>query len=359
MSALADALSARGAVPGEASGPEGPLHFGDPQAEYQAAVSSAALVARADRFLVRVWGRDPVRMIQGLVTNDLAGLERGAVYAAILTPKGRMVADVRVLRREVEGAAELLLDLPRAASPGVEEHLRRFLPPMFARWEDVSAAETMLGLYGPGAPALARRVLLPGLPVLGEDELHQEDGVWAIGSGYAGPAGIELVLPAARAPQAWDALVSAGARPAGHATLETLRLEAGRPRYGPDMGEETIATEAFASTGLMERAVSFSKGCYTGQEVIVRIAHRGHVNRHLRGLLLGPADPPARRTPLVDPEGGKEVGWITSAARSPRLDETMALGYVRREFGVGAELKVGEADGAPARVVELPFAIPG
>ena len=105
----------------------------------------------------------------------------------------------------------------------------------------------------------------------------------------------------------------------------------------------------------MDRAVSFHKGCYTGQEVIVRIAHRGHVNRHLRGLLLGEAPAPAARAPLVNPQTGKEVGWTTSAAFSPRLGQTVAMGYVRREIEPGAEVRIGAADGVSARVVGLPF----
>jgi tRNA-modifying protein YgfZ len=312
-------------------------------------------VERSDRFPVRVWGRDPVRMIQGLVTNDLAGLDRGAVYAAILTPKGRMLADVRVIRREREGGTELLLDLPRAASPGIEEHLRRYMPPMFARWEDASAEEAMIGVFGPSALEAVRRGVMPGLPAsLAEDALHAEHGVLAIGSRDSGAPGVDLLLAADRLGDAFETLAAGGATAGSLADLEILRVEAGRPRYGPDMGEENIATEAFEATGLMPRAVSFGKGCYTGQEVIVRIAHRGHVNRHLRPLRLGAAEPPAHRTPLVDAASGREVGWVTSAVRSPRAGETVGLGYVRREFAAGAELRVGSPDGPPVSVVELP-----
>ena len=105
----------------------------------------------------------------------------------------------------------------------------------------------------------------------------------------------------------------------------------------------------------MERAISFSKGCYTGQEVIIRIAHRGHVNKHLRGLLLGDAPTPAPGTRLVNAETGKDAGWLTSVAHSPMLAQTVARGYVRREVEPGATVHLGTAEGAAATVVKLPF----
>ncbi len=123
------------------------------------------------------------------------------------------------------------------------------------------------------------------------------------------------------------------------------------------MTGETIPTEAYESTGMMPRAISFTKGCYTGQEVIIRIAHRGHVNRHLRGLLLGDAPAPAARTPLFHPDTGKEIGWTASAAFSPRMGQSVALGYVRREVAPGGTVRVGSAEGAEATVSGLPFTL--
>src|SRR4051794_32121624 len=151
---------------------------------------------------------------------------------------------------------------------------------------------------------------------------------------------------------------AAGARPAGLGAIETLRIEAGRPRFGADLTEDVIPTEAFEESGLMERAISFTKGCYTGQEVIIRIAHRGHVNKHLRGLLLGDAPAPAPGTRLVNAETGKDAGWLTSVAHSPMLGQAVALGYVRREVEPGAAVRLGATDGAAATVVRLPFERP-
>jgi folate-binding protein YgfZ len=171
--------------------------------------------------------------------------------------------------------------------------------------------------------------------------------------------GCELFAPASAREALWRALAEGaegmGGRTIGIDTIETLRIEAGRPRYGADLTEEIIPTEAYEESGLLQRAVSFTKGCYTGQEVIIRIAHRGHVNRHLRGLLLGDGPAPEPGTPLFNPATGKEAGRLTSVAFSPRLGRTVALGYVRREVQPGAAVRVGAAEGAEATVARLPW----
>ncbi len=129
-----------------------------------------------------------------------------------------------------------------------------------------------------------------------------------------------------------------------------LRIEAGRPRWGAELNATTIPLEA----RLKERAISTTKGCYTGQEVIIRILHRGHVNWHLRGLLLGESAPPPLDAKLTQLDSEKVVARVTSACVSPRVDQTIALAYVRREIQSGAELRLADG-GAPARVVDLPF----
>jgi tRNA-modifying protein YgfZ len=246
-----------------------------------------------------------------------------------------------------------------AARDGVTEQLRKFVPPMFARWEDVTDSIAEVGVYGPGSPAVLA-------PLLGDAELpadedamveaeHAGARVLVVATRDAGlETGFDCFVDAAAAPALHAALL-ASATPVGLDELEVLRVEAGRPRYGADLTDGTIPTEAYAEAGLMQRAVSFTKGCYTGQEVIIRIAHRGHVNRHLRGVLLGDAEPPPARTPLLHPESAKEVGWITSAVRSPRLGGTASLGYLRREIAPGDRVRVGTADGAEGVVSGLPF----
>jgi folate-binding protein YgfZ len=352
---------AAGAAWTEVAGALAARHYGDPEAEYRAVRDSAGVAVRTDRARMRLWGRDPVKMVQGLITNDLLKSPAGqGVYAAMLTPKGRTIAELRVFRRELPEGVEVLLDLPREAFAGTREHLKRMVPPMFAKVADVSETVVHLGVYGPQSRTLVA-TLLGAEPPQTEDA-HVEVGfegvpVMVAATREAGlEEGFDLFVAAESAAALWTALAAAGARPVGRGALETLRIEAGRPRYGAELTEEVIPTEAFEETGLLERAVSFTKGCYTGQEVIIRIAHRGHVNRHLRGLLLGDAPAPGAGTRLFSPETGKDVGWITSAARSPMLAQTVALGYVRREVEPGGTVRAGSAEGPEAAVVRLPFA---
>jgi tRNA-modifying protein YgfZ len=339
-------------------------HFGDPATEYAAVRNTAGVAARSDLAPIRVWGRDPVRMMHGLVTNDITAVTpaRGA-YAAMLTPKGRTIAEMRVFRRS-DPEAGLLLIVPREALAGAAAHLKKFVPPMFARWEDASAHTAILGVYGPRAAEVLSAVF--GAHPLPEAEDATSEVELAAGSvliaatANAHEPGFDLVLPASLADPVREQLLQAarqlGGGAVGFGALETLRVEAGRPRYGAELTEEVIPTEAFEAIGWIPRAISFTKGCYTGQEVIVRIAHRGHVNRHLRGLVLPDGPTPARGTPIFNPVTGKQGGWVTTAVVSPRLGVPIALAYVRREIEPGGTVRVGSAEGEEARVVNLPFA---
>lgn len=317
---------------------------------YEAARTNAAVIARSDRRIVRVHGRDPVKMMHGLVTNDVQNMSADrAVYAALLTPKGRMVGDLRIVRN----GAELLLDVAAGALDGVLAHLKKFVPPLFARFENVSEAYTLIGVYGPQSQAAVERVLGPLGRELAEDDVatitYGERIVYAIGTAYTGSAGCDLLAVAEDGEQILAALLAAGAAPLDENALDVLRIEAGQPRWGAELDENVIPLEA----GLKERAISTSKGCYTGQEVIIRILHRGHVNWQLRGLLLGEHGVPAHGTTLTRPGEDKTVARVTSACVSPRLDQTIALAYVRREVEPGAELTL---ENHTARVVVLPFA---
>jgi tRNA-modifying protein YgfZ len=331
-----------------AAAPEVRRHYGDPAAEYRAATRHAALFERGDRRLLRAWGRDPIRMLQGLVTADLAGAPADqGVYGAFLTPKGRMVADARLLRRP---DGEVWLETDATAVEGLAAHLHKYVPPLFARFAPLDHA--VLGVYGPAAADITASVLgaEPGRPV--EDAFAElPAGGVVVRTGYAGADGRDAILPAGAAAEAAARLERAGARRAGHAALDVLRIEAGRPRWGAELTPDVIPLEA----GLRERAISESKGCYTGQEVIIRILHRGHVNRQLRGVLLGELPAPAAGTELFRAGDAKAVGRITSGCSSPRFEQTVALGYVRREVAPPARLRVGRPDGPEAAVVALPF----
>jgi len=362
---LRDRLSAAGAVWAEVAGRAVVRRYSAPADEYRAVREGAGVAVRSDLAVFRLHGRDPVRMLNGLITNDLAaavGAGRGC-FGAMLTPKGRTIAELRAFGRAAPDGAEVLALMHAEAAAGAAEHLRKYVPPMFARWEDASEAIGVAGVYGPHAADRVRAVL--GTVPPGEAEDAMAAAEWEGGTVVVArtrDAGLEdgydLLVPAGSLPALVEGLLGEGGEGAslvGFGALETLRVEAGRPRYGAELTDATIPTEAYEQTGLMERAVSFTKGCYTGQEVIIRIAHRGHVNRHLRGLLLGESPAPESRTPLYAAEGGREVGWTTSAGVSPLVRQTVALAFVRREVEPGGRVRIGAADGAEAEVVALPF----
>lgn len=325
-------------------------------AGYDAARGGAAVALRADRAFLRVYGRDPVKMIHGLVTNDVTGAAPGqGVYAAMLTPKGKMVADLRVFRRD----AELLLEIPGLALEDVTGTLRKFVPPLFARFEPVGGL-VELGVYGPDAGALLARVL-GGEPLAGLAEDGFVTREWngeqllVVRTLYTGDEGFDVIGSSERVAALQEPLLAGGAVAIDEDTLEVLRIEAGTPRWGAELDGNTIPLEA----GLGERAISRDKGCYTGQEVIVRILHRGHVNWLLRGVLLEDAPLPARDAPLIQPADGRRIGRITSACVSPRQAQTIALAYVRRELEPPVEVRLERHDGALATIVELPFPVAG
>ena len=277
------------------------------------------LIERTDRAVTRMFGRDPVRMIQGLVTNDVAGAAVDTpVYAALLTPKGKMIGDARIVRRANN---DIWIEADVAALENIEANLKKTVPPLFARAERVADAR-VIGIYGAGAE---------------EVDIDHE---LALATSYAGLPGVDYIVRG-------DAALPELPRMAPE-ELETLRIEAGSPRWGAELTEEVIPLEA----GLRDSAISQSKGCYTGQEVIIRILHRGHVNRHLRGLLLGDADVPAVGSEVVRAADQKVVGRITSATYSDSLHQAIALAYIRREVEPGATVQVAARD---AEVVELPF----
>ena len=305
-------------------------------------------------------------MLGGVLTNSVpappapasSGLPAGrAAYSAVLTPKGRMVTDLVVAwRGPDEGRDGLWLHVPAAGHDPLVAHLRRYLPPRFALVEDVTAATGTLTVAGPDAAGLLEAAL--GI-TSGDIGALEEDGCLLTGPA---PDGLlvarldELRLPAFDLLGGQPALrrlgaelVGLGATPTGMGVFETLRIEAGRPEFGVDMDDRTIPTEA----GIDVRAIDHGKGCYTGQEVIVRIRDRGHVNRHLRGLLLGDASTPAATTPLYVAGREKAMGTVTGAALSPLFGQTIALGFVRREVVPPAELRLGSPDGAVVAVRAL------
>lgn len=329
-------------------------NYGDPAGEYVALRDGVGVVDRWDRVQVRMHGRDPVKMVQGLITNDLAGAPAGrGVYAALLTSKGRMLAELRAFRRD---SGDVLLDLDTGSRPGALEHLRKFVPPLFARLDDLGARSGVLGVYGPGARSTLSELLgLVDWEGEAEESFREVEfgggSVLVVRTEYTGGEGYDVIAPSELLPELWEGLTGAGARPVGQSALEVSRIEAGRPRWGAELTETVIPLEA----GLRDRAISQTKGCYTGQEVIIRILHRGRVNWHLRGLFLGEVPVPSAGTEFFLAGEPKPVGRLTSACVSPLYDQVIGLGYIRREVEPPATLRLGDPDGPEVRVHELPL----
>jgi folate-binding protein YgfZ len=335
-----------GAVRAEYHGSTLVRHFGDPAGEYDAATSRVALFDRSHRTRLIVRGRAPGRMLEGVLSGVMpeapSEVEHGvwagrATYHTVLTPKGKMVTDLWATLLGDESAAGYLLDVPVAGRGGLLESFAKVLPPRFAAVEDATESTAMITAVGPAAAGALSRLAL-GLRVGTSDLETLAEGEWRA-AGLPGeaplvirteevwPEAYSVVGPAESIIALWEALVEAGARPAGHAAWSTLRVEAGRPVFGTDMDGDTIPTEA----GLEDRAIDHAKGCYTGQEVIVRIRDRGHVNRRLYRLELGDVPTPAAGTELLAGDGSdKAVGRITSAVQSPRYGGVVALAYVAR-----------------------------
>jgi folate-binding protein YgfZ len=301
-------------------------------------VDTCGLVDRAGRGRLALTGPDAKTFLQGQLTNDVEGLEPGrGCYAAFLTHKGKMLGDLRVL----DVGDELLLSCERVALQPLFNMIRRFKLGSDVELHKRTREMGELSLIGVGARRIA------GAEQLGPEEHDNARG--EIGGHpvvlVATDVGVDVFCDAERTEGVRGALVAAGASEASEEDAEVVRVEHGRPRYGVDLDDGVIPQEA----GLNDRAVSFTKGCYVGQETVARLHYRGKPNRHLRGLRL--SEPVEPGTPLR--LGEKEVGRVTSAVVSP-THGPIALALVRRQASPGDTLAAGD-DGVTATVSELPF----
>lgn len=319
--------------------------------------SGAALVSLPDRAAVRVSGSERASWLQGLFTNDVEALAPGhGCYAAWLTPQGRMITDAVVLADD----DALTVELPLALGDTLRRQLDAAIFAEDVQLADDTAGWRTLGVHGATAVAVVARAVSGSRPApaaltaaaLDTWAEYQHAPLGAAGrvvrSAAYGTHGFALRVPAADADLWLSRLRLAGATLTPAADLEYARIEAGRPEFLVDMDADTIPLEA----GIEARAISFTKGCYVGQEVIVRILHRGggRVARHLVGLVVqGEAVPTARAT--VTAEKGV-VGRVTSAAWSPRLGCPIALAYVHRDAATAGTAVTVQCDGdAVAAVV--------
>lgn len=333
--------------------------------EYEALRRRAIVVNRSHRGRMWFQGEKAADVLNGLVTNDVGALTPGqGQYAVALTPKGKVVADLRVLRT----ADRYLTDASPRARDGWHAIVRKYVNPRLAKYTDATSELAALGVHGvqaryvveamTGIGHSALALLLPYAHVHVVLHGHDVHVMRSPDLDVDGIEGYELFAPAAAYQSLWDAAVAAHATPAGLAAWDVARVEAGRPEYGIDMDDSTIPQEAN-----LERleAISYTKGCYTGQEIVARVHFRGHVNRTLRGLRVEGADPLPTGAELID-DTGKSVGDVRSSVSSPRLG-AIALAMVRREVQDGATLTARwpaadeRAPGdASVEVVALPFA---
>jgi aminomethyltransferase len=348
------------------------------RSDYEAAHEAAALLPRWDRRFLRVTGKAPGDMLNGVLSGRLPGsmvpvraegathriLKGEVTYSTLLTPKGRMLTDLRLFSGLEEG---FFLDLPEAGTLAALEHFRKFLPPRLARVEETGEEWALFSLMGPTSVVLMLETLLGG-EAEGEGASELGDLIRGLEEGE------ELVLPESSlgpiriaangdvSTQAWDflvgkdredearvRLVEGGVQALVPATYDVLRVERGRPAFGKDMTTETIPVEA----GIQDRAIDYGKGCYTGQEVVIRLRDRGQVNKRMVGILLGEASPPPSGTELFVADREKAVGWITSAVTSPAFGETAALGYLKRGFEAGTQVLAGGPHGPSGKIVAL------
>jgi folate-binding protein YgfZ len=333
---------------------------------YRAAREAAALHDRSARARLRLTGADRRDYLQGLLTNDIAALGANqGCYAALLTAQGRMIADMYV----VETGAAVLLDLEPALGDTVCAHLERFIFSEDAQVANVTVTTAQIGVFGPAAARTIASVLgagaradeLDGLPILASRSVHRDGSdVLVVRRDDLGVPGFDLVVERTHAAALVAALGRAGAVPLDDAAADVLRVEYGRPRFQQDMSDDTIPLEA----GIEERAISMTKGCYVGQEIIIRVLHRGHgrVAKKLVGLTLDPsAVVPAHGDRIRGGPDNRDVGAVTSAVSSPAAGGPIALGYVHRDFVDEGTSVTIESSGtrAAATVRRLPFAAAG
>jgi folate-binding protein YgfZ len=323
--------------------------------ERRVLIEGCGLVDRSERGKLALTGPDALEFLNGQVTNELLGLQAGeGRYAAFLTHKGKMLGDLRVLAveaqeadaRDADSELELLLDTERVALQALFDMIRRFKVGYRVELHKRTVERGLLSLIGPGSEATLEDALA-GTRLGGDEHDNARialDGIAALA--VRTDVGVDLLCESADTEPLAAALHARGGLTVSEAAAECLRIERGRPRYGIDLDDSVIPQEA----GLNERAVSFTKGCYMGQETVARLHYKGKPNRQLRGLRL--SEPARGGEELL--LGERVVGRLTSVTVSPALGP-VGLALVRREAEVGSSLLVAGQDSS-ARVVELPFA---
>ncbi|MBI4663423.1 MAG: aminomethyl transferase family protein [Verrucomicrobia bacterium] len=356
---LRDFHQSHGAQFASVNGQEAPDHYGNVLVEHAALRDTVGVIDLSFRGRLCLTGADRQRFLHGQVTNEVNGLKVGdGCYAALVTAKGKMISDLNICRLE----DELLLDFEPGLTQKIADRLEKYVIADDVQITDATRLYGLLTIQGPRADEVLRQAQLggeiPSKPMASTALSHEDLGDFLlVNLRRVGRAGFDLFAPVASLRLAVEKLVAVARRLGGGLcgwkALEIARIEAGIPRFGIDMNETNLPMEA----GLEASAVSYSKGCYIGQEVIARIRTYGQVAKSLRGLRLAEDSPilPNHGDRLL--AGDKEVGYVTSAVESPTLEAKIALGYVRRETNsIGTELEIRTGMGTTkAKIVELPF----
>jgi folate-binding protein YgfZ len=334
-----------------------PSDYGDVRGEYEAIRSGVAVLDLSAGGKLELSGKNTVQFLNGLVSNDVKTLEAGdGVLAAFPTLQGKLSALCRIYNL----ATHLLIELDAINREKIFKNLSRFVPAGEFFVNDVSEHFALISLQGPQTVEMVEA--LTDEPIAETPQYKIRERQVAHTNAYiathsrCGETGFDLFVPAEYSQKVREAILATGkdfgAREVGQAAFEIARIEAGVPREGVDAGENYIILESE-----LESAVSYTKGCYLGQEIIARIHWRGQPAKRLRGLLIDAAELPPPGTEVFSSDG-KRVGEITSGTRSIALDRFIALGYVHRYYldpGTEFTLKRGEAELGRAELVELPF----
>jgi len=299
----------------------------------------------AARGRIRVSGSEATMFLNGLMTNDMKSLAANRWMPSVFpTVQGRLIGTVRVIRG---GESSFLIDTETASHDAVLKTISRFTMAGDFKVSDVTAETALLSVQGEIAGEVIDKVFETSASEIPVNGVSEVSGVTIIRASHTGENGFDVVIDLSRKAELLQALETAGAQPISEDTLEILRVEAGIARFGQDIDETNVVPETN-----LDEAVSFTKGCYVGQEIIVRIKHRGHPAKKLIGLRFE-TDAQIESGAIIHSTENQEIGRVTSAVVSPRLG-SIGLGYVRYEH-LAEGTRVVASDGINATVTGLPF----
>ena len=343
------------------------VEFTDAISEHHAVRNSVGIVDLSYRSRYQLTGDDRATFLHRIISNDIEGLATGqGTYAMLLTHRGKIIADLNIYVLE----DTITIDAAPETAENLFTELDKYIIADDVELSDVTAETGAIAVHGPKSSELVQSVLgVSDVTALQEryncvrevDE-HFKNLIVCVRTDTTGEVGYTLYTATEALVSLWEALMTEGSQfnvqPIGWNALESLRIEAGIPRYGTELTDAVIPLEAE-----LEHAVDFEKGCYIGQEIVARMKYRGHPNRLLRGIEID-GDPTAQEDSDLRPgarvfNGEKEVGWITSTAFAPTLGKRIALGYVRIAVTeAGSRIQIETSDGrVDATVVLLPFAV--